>query len=243
MTKNLFLNVHYTTFAKTNHKITTKKPQRMFGSKKINKTISDLDSYLDSLDECILVYKDGIKNYLEGNSAEFTDNLKSITSLRDNAIEMRRTIENDLVTHALIADQRVEIMQLLERMDKINNMLYKNLCQYEIEIPFFPAEMNVDFLKLVEIAGLSLEGIIQATRDYFKSPRFVSERIHRIYFFEKEVSKLAQAMKRHVFHDMENFKLSQKFHLRYFTLHVEELAEEAVKVADHLAIMVIKQNR
>ncbi len=215
----------------------------MFGSKKINKTISDLDSYLDSLDECILVYKDGIKNYLEGNSAEFTDNLKSITSLRDNAIEMRRTIENDLVTHALIADQRVEIMQLLERMDKINNMLYKNLCQYEIEIPFFPAEMNVDFLKLVEIAGLSLEGIIQATRDYFKSPRFVSERIHRIYFFEKEVSKLAQAMKRHVFHDMENFKLSQKFHLRYFTLHVEELAEEAVKVADHLAIMVIKQNR
>ena len=215
----------------------------MFGSKKINKTISDLDSYLDSLDECILVYKDGIKNYLEGNSAEFTDNLKSITSLRDNAIEMRRTIENDLVTHALIADQRVEIMQLLERMDKINNMLYKNLCQYEIEIPFFPAEMNVDFLKLVEIVGLSLEGIIQATRDYFKSPRFVSERIHRIYFFEKEVSKLAQAMKRHVFHDMENFKLSQKFHLRYFTLHVEELAEEAVKVADHLAIMVIKQNR
>ena len=202
-----------------------------------------MDSYLDSLDECILVYKDGIKNYLEGNSAEFTDNLKSITSLRDNAIEMRRTIENDLVTHALIADQRVEIMQLLERMDKINNMLYKNLCQYEIEIPFFPAEMNVDFLKLVEIAGLSLEGIIQATRDYFKSPRFVSERIHRIYFFEKEVSKLAQAMKRHVFHDMENFKLSQKFHLRYFTLHVEELAEEAVKVADHLAIMVIKQNR
>ena len=215
----------------------------MFGSKNIKKTISDLDSYLDSLDECILVYKDGIKNYLEGNSTEFNDNLKSITSLRDNSIEMRRTIENDLVSHALIADQRVEIMQLLERMDKINNLLYKNLCQYEIEIPFFPAEMNVDFLKLVEIAGLSLEGIIQATRDYFKSPRFVSERIHRIYFFEKEVSKLAQAMKRHVFHDMENFKLSQKFHLRYFTLHVEELAEEAVKVADHLAIMVIKQNR
>lgn len=234
--------MHYTKFAKTNLK-NNHNFSKMFGSKKINKTISDLDSYLDSLDECILVYKDGIKNYLEGNSAEFNDNLKSITSLRDNSIEMRRTIENDLVSHALIADQRVEIMQLLERMDKINNLLYKNLCQYEIEIPFFPADMNVDFLKLVEIAGLSLEGIIQATRDYFKSPRFVSERIHRIYFFEKEVSKLAQAMKRHVFHDMENFKLSQKFHLRYFTLHVEELAEEAVKVADHLAIMVIKQNR
>ena len=59
---------------------------------------------------------------------------------------------------------------------------------------------------------------------------------------EKEVSKIAQSIKRHVFHDMDNFKLSQKFHLRYFALHVEELAEEAVKVADRLAILVIQQN-
>ncbi|MBR3100292.1 MAG: DUF47 family protein [Muribaculaceae bacterium] len=215
----------------------------MFGTKKINKTISDLDGFLDCLDESILIYKDGIKNYLEGNSNDFNDNLKSITRLRDNSIEMRRTIENDLFTYALITDQRVEIMQLLEGLDNISNLLYKNLCQYEIEIPFFPADMNVDFLKLVEIAALSLECTIQATRDYFKTPRFVTERLHRIYFFEKEVSKLAQGMKRRVFHDMDNFKLSQKFHLRYFTLHVEELAEEAVKVADHLAIMVIKQNQ
>ena len=56
------------------------------------------------------------------------------------------------------------------------------------------------------------------------------------------MSKLAQSIKRKVFHEMDNFKLSQKFHLRYFTLHVEELAEEAVRVADHLSIMVTKQN-
>ena len=54
--------------------------------------------------------------------------------------------------------------------------------------------------------------------------------------------KQAQTLKRRVFHEMENLKLSQKFHLRYFTLHVEELAEEAVKVADLLSIMVVKQN-
>ena len=77
----------------------------MFGTKKINKTISDLDGFLDCLDESILIYKDGIKNYLEGNSNDFNDNLKSITRLRDNSIEMRRTIENDLFTYALITDQ------------------------------------------------------------------------------------------------------------------------------------------
>jgi len=214
----------------------------MFKTKKTNKTISDLDSFLDYLDECVLTYKSGIKNYLEGNKTEFDDNLESITKLRNSTTGLRRTIENELYAYSLITDQRVEIMQLLERLDNIINLLYKNLCQYEIEIPFFPSELNIDFLKLVEIAALAIESTIQASRDYFKAPRFVNEKIHRIYFFEKEMSKLAQSIKRRVFHEMDNFKLSQKFHLRYFTLHVEELGEEAVRVADHLAIMVIKTN-
>lgn len=220
----------------------TQSPIIMFGLKKTNKTISDLDSFLDLLDECVLTYKSGIKNYLEGNKKDFDDNLESITRLRDNTIELRRTIENELYTYSLVTDQRVEIMQLLERLDTIINLLHKNLWQYEIEIPFFPSELNVDLLKLVEVTGLAVEGTIQASRDYFKAPRFVGEKTHRIYFFEKEVSKLAQSIKRRVFHEMDNFKLSQKFHLRYFTLHVEELAEEAVRVADHLSIMVIKLN-
>lgn len=214
----------------------------MFGLKKTNKTISDLDSFLDYLDECVLTYKSGIKNYLDGNKKEFDDNLENITKLRDTTTELRRTIENELYSYSLVTDQRVEIMQLLERLDTIINLLHKNLWQYEIEIPFFPSELNIDFLKLVEVTGLAVEGTIQASRDYFKAPRFVSEKTHRIYFFEKEVSKIAQSIKRRVFHEMDNFKLSQKFHLRYFTLHVEELAEEAVRVADHLTIMVIKLN-
>lgn len=220
--------------------LVTQQLNAMFGLKKTNKTISDLDSFLDLLDECVLTYKNGIKNYLEGNKKEFEDNLESITTLRENTTELRRIIENELFTYSLVSDQRVDIMQLLERLDMITNLLYKNLWQYDIEIPFFPSELNIDFLKLVEITGLAVEGTIQATRDYFKAPRFVSEKTHRIYFFEKEVSKLAQSIKRRVFHEMDNFKLSQKFHLRYFTLHVEELAEEAVKVADHLSIMVIR---
>lgn len=214
----------------------------MFGLKKTNKTISDLDSFLDYLDECVLIYKNGIKNYLEGNKKDFDDNLENITKLRDTSTDLRRTIENELYSYSLVTDQRVEIMQLLEQLDMIINLLHKNLWQYEIEIPFFPSELNVDFLKLVEITGLAVEGTIQATRDYFKAPRFVNEKTHRIYFFEKEVSKLAQSIKRRVFHEMDNFKLSQKFHLRYFALHVEELAEVSVRVADHLSIMVIKHN-
>lgn len=212
----------------------------MFGFRKVEKTIKTLDSLLDCLDECTLVFKSGVKNYLESNTVEFNDNLQSITALESKATELRRTIESGLYSHSLLTDNRVDVLQLLERLDNIVRLLYRNLCQFEIEVPFIPAELNVDFLKLVEVSALSVESVVPAAKSYFRTPQIMTEKIHRVYFYEKETAKLGQNIKRHVFHDMENFKLSQKFHLRYFTLHIEELAGEAAKAADLLSVMVVK---
>ncbi len=214
----------------------------MFRSRKVNQSIKDLDTYMAHLDECSLVFKNGVKHFLDGSSAEFQDNLQTITRLRDITTELRRNIENEFYSLSMLRENRVDLMQLLERLDKIADLLFKNLWQYEIEVPFFPAELMVDFLKLIEISSLAVEGSVEAAKNFFRDPQHVTERVHRIYYFEKEVMKQAQALKRQVFHEMENLKLSQKFHLRYFTLHVEELAEEAVRVADLLSIMVVKQN-
>lgn len=214
----------------------------MFRSKKVSQSIKDLDTYMEHLDECTLVFKNGVKHFLDGSSAEFQDNLNTITKLRDTTTELRRNIENEFYSLAMLRDNRVDIMQLLERLDKIADLLFKNLWQYDIEVPFFPAELTVNFLKLIEISSLAVEGSIEASKIYFRNPSHITEKIHRIYYFEKEVMKQAQGIKRQVFHEMDNMKLSQKFHLRYFTLHIEELAEEAVRVADLLSIMMIKQN-
>ena len=214
----------------------------MFRSKKVSQSIKDLDTYMEHLDECTLVFKNGVKHFLDGSSAEFQDNLNTITKLRDTTTELRRNIENEFYSLAMLRDNRVDIMQLLERLDKIADLLFKNLWQYEIEVPFFPAELTVNFLKLIEISSLAVEGSIEASKIYFRNTSHITEKIHRIYYFEKEVMKQAQGIKRQVFHEMDNMKLSQKFHLRYFTLHIEELAEEAVRVADLLSIMMIKQN-
>ena len=41
---------------------------------------------------------------------------------------------------------------------------------------------------------------------------------------------------------MDGLKLSEKFHLRYFSLHIEDLAKAAVKVAEQLSVMAIKRS-
>ena len=213
----------------------------MFGRNKVNQIIADLDQFIDKMDECVLLYKNGIRNYLEGNSQAFADNIKGVMTIRESTTDLRRNIENSLYSYTLVSENRVDILQLLEHMDMIVGQLYKNLVQYEIEIPFFPSELNVEFLKLVELASLSVEITAQSIRNHFRSPQLQQENIHRIYYYEKEADKLAQAIKRKVFHEMENFKLSQKIHLRYFTLHVEQIAEEAMKAADLLSVLAVKQ--
>lgn len=133
-------------------------------------------------------------------------------------------------------------MRLLEKMGHIATTLNDSLLQFEIENPFVPAELNNDFLKLTELSTLAVETALPSAKAYFRAPEDVAEKIQRVYFYESETNKCAQAIKRKVFHEMMNIKLSEKFHLRYFALHIENLSDAAVSVADQLSVMAIKRN-
>ena len=69
----------------------------------------------------------------------------------------------------------------------------------------------------------------------------MNEKIHRVYFYEKETDVLADVIRRKIFREMPDLHLSEKFHLRYFTLHIENISDTAEKVADLLSIMAIKR--
>ena len=214
----------------------------MFNLKNTNKTIQDIDTFFDTIDETILVFKSGVKNYLYNNTEQFNDNLQSMAKLEKTSNELRRSIESKLYTHSLMAEVRGDVLRLLERLENVVDILARNLFQFEVEIPFIPVELNNDFIKLTETSTLSVEGIIPEAKAYFRTPDLMTDKIHRVYFYEQETNKLAQSIKRKVFHEMDKLKLSEKFHLRYFTLHIEELSHAAEKIADLLSVMAIKRN-
>ena len=85
----------------------------MLRSHKINQSIEDLDTYMGYLDECSLVFKNGVKNYLDGSSADFQENLTNMTTLRDSSTELRRMIENDFYSLAMLRVDRVDVLYLV----------------------------------------------------------------------------------------------------------------------------------
>ena len=213
----------------------------MFGRKKSIKLIEDIDRYFDLIDQSLLVFKEGVRNYLYSNPAGLNDNLLKMSALESEADVLRREIENALYTQTALVRSRGDIMRLFEKTRSITDMLHDSLFQFEIETPFIPSELNPEFMKLTEFSTLAVESLIPAAKAYFKAPETVQDKINRAYFYEKEAVKYSQTIKRTVFHNMPSLKLSEKFHLRYFALHIEDLSKAAENVADQLAVMAIRR--
>ena len=214
----------------------------MFGRKRANKLVEDIDRYFDLMDQSVLVFKEGVRNYLYSNTNGFNENLMKMSALDSESSVLRREIENALYTQTALVRSRADIMRLFEKTRNITDILNESLFQFEIETPFIPSELNQEFMKLTEFSTLAVEAVVPAAKAYFRTPDLVQEKISRAYFYEKEAVKYSQTIKRNVFHNMPSLKLSEKFHLRYFALHIENFSKAAENVADQLAVMAIRRN-
>lgn len=213
----------------------------MFLFRHANKSIELIDNFLNLVDQGVIIFKEGVRNYLYNNRENFLDNLRTLSALETEADITKRKIENILYTQSLMPQLRGDILKLLEELDNILDLAKTSLFQFDVEVPFIPAGLNQDLIKLTELSGAAIESVVPAARAYFRDPETVKEKLHRVYLYEKEADKLADAIKRRVFQEMPDIKLSEKFHLRYFTLHIETLSDAAEKAADVLSIMAIKR--
>ncbi len=214
----------------------------IFSTNKAENTIKAIDNLLITVDSSVQVFRDGVKNYLYSEPAAFKDNLSAMAGLESEAGALRREIETYLYSRGSLLRSRGDIMRLLERLDHIISIISSDLIQFEIETPKVPPSLRKEYVKLSELASMAVESCIPGVKAYFDSPGSVSERINIVYFYDKEATKLAQSIKRTVFHEMDDLKLSEKFHLRYFALHIEDLSNAAMKVAEQLSVMSIKRN-
>jgi predicted phosphate transport protein (TIGR00153 family) len=188
----------------------------------------------------VLVFKEGVANYLNDNHTSFENNLQAITKLEGKADALRRWAENELYTHSLMPEFRGDILRLLEKMDDIIDTAKQNLYQFDVEQPKIPKKLNEDLLKLTDISTLAVGELIPAARAFFREPQSIKDKIHRVYFYEQEADQLANSVKKKIYAD-EKLQLAEKNQLRYFTLHIENISDCAETVADILSILAIKR--
>jgi len=93
---------------------------------------------------------------------------------------------------------------------------------------------------LVELAAKSSEVVVSAARIFFTSPDAVKDKIQKVLFYHRETDILSNNIKRKIFQEFDSLKLSEKIHLRYFALHIEQVSDASKNIAHQLSSLVIK---
>ncbi|MFH1214157.1 MAG: DUF47 family protein [Candidatus Neomarinimicrobiota bacterium] len=197
--------------------------------------------FLDVTVEASHVLITGMTHYLEGARELFEADFRQISALENRGDALRREIENQLYTETLIPESRGDVLALLENIDNITNQSKQILMELSVEIPEIPTEFHADYLQLTEKSIKAVEEVINSTRTFLNFPLMIEHSLNKVYFWESEADRHSELLKRKVFRTAD-LELSRKFHLRYFALHIELLADRAEDVADRLAIYAIKRS-
>ena len=202
--------------------------------------IIKIDEFIDNVDLGILVFREGIKSYLNKNMEDFERHLQKVDTLESNADKLQRSIENEMITHSILPQHRAEVFKLIDELDEIIDTVKSSLNEINIELPDIPSLLNNGFISLVETSANTAEELIPAARAYFRAPYTVREKLLKVYYFESETDKISRSIKKNIFQDMKELDLAHKAHLRHIIHHIENISDQAQKAADHLAGMAIR---
>ncbi|MGC1389893.1 MAG: DUF47 family protein [Bacteroidales bacterium] len=202
--------------------------------------IIKIDEFFDDIDLGLLVFREGIKAYLNKDMDAFIRHLQKVDNLENNADRLQREIENEMITHSILPQHRSEVSTLIDELDEVIDALKSSLNEIYIEMPDIPSSLNKNIISLTETSVSAAEELIPAARAYFKAPYTVREKLLKVYYFESETDKLSLKTKKIIFKEMNELDLAHKAHLRYIIHHIENVSDLAQKAADLLSGMAIK---
>lgn len=209
--------------------------------KTAKETIIKIDEFYDHVEEGLLLFTEGVENYLAGREDEFQENFKSIDKLEGMADKRQMEIENEFYIHSLLPQFASDVINLLEQSDELIDVPKINLGKIDVERPEIPEKLTGEFMKLTRISVKAGEYAVPGARMFFKDIKSVREKLNKVYFYERETDKLAMNLKKKVF-EMKDLDLSRKIHLREFALYIETISDKAKHIADLLSLLAIKVN-
>jgi hypothetical protein len=202
--------------------------------------IIKIDEFFDDVELGLLVFREGIKSYLDKDADAFARHLQKVDSLENNADRLQREIENEMITHSILPQHRSEVSALIDKLDEVIDAVKSSMHEIDIEMPDIPESLNKNFISITETSINAAEELIPAARAYFKAPYTVREKLLKVYYFESETDKLSYSTKKIIFQKMPELDLARKAHLRYIIHHIENISDLAQTAADLLSGMAIK---
>ena len=202
----------------------------------------DIDAYLYSIQKSGLIFHEAIKDYLNNDMVAFIKRVEEIRSVEHDADLIRKNFEHKLYAQMLIPEYRGDVLGLFETLDDISNIAKQIIVNFDIERPEIPDFLKPGLLRMAEHSKVAIEELVKAVHAFFSNIRETGSYIEKVNFYEHEVDKLQESLKREVFSSKAITGFGQKMHLRYFIEKTARLSDCAEDVCSRLAISVIKRS-
>lgn len=215
------------------------KLQLLSGSRTTQEKIS---VYLDKLTQAQLMFVLMWQIYVEkgGRHQDFEDQLDRLSRLESQADELRRDIKSLLYERTLIPDLRGDVMTLIEELDKVIGLQEAIGFHLQIEQPIMLPEFTDELNALLARVSEAIDYMVLCVRGFLSDMERVSEYAQKVIVLETEADRACTRLKLSIF-DSPDLPLERKVQLRYFIDRVDELANMAEDIVDHVSISTLKR--
>lgn len=209
--------------------------------RKADAIIESMDGFFSIVEESIKLFSDGIKDFLTGDKQIFNANLHEIRQREKSADALLSNVELNLYKYSLMPELRSDVMRLMQRIDDLVDTMKEVMVQFDVEHPFIPSELHEQLIQLTTCCSMSALEANSASVVFFRNSQQAKPHIRKAISLESEADDLAEQIKRRAFHELHQLTLPEKFHIRYFTLHIESVSDIAKSVVYTINLMLVKR--
>ena len=215
-------------------------PHILFGRSKELET--EITEYLDLVNRGALTFKRDLKRYVQKDFELFEESMTDIKEIENNADEHQKNIKYKLYKYMLIPDSRADVLSIIEEIDNITDLAKEVIYEISIEKPIVPADLESDFLELVENSAEAVDMLVKAVQAFFQEISQVNNYVNKVHFYEHQADKNEERLKRRIFSDeCQEIDIAYKLQLRYFIEEIAALSDQAEKVSENVSVAAVKR--
>lgn len=200
-----------------------------------------IQSFLEVIDNGLLLFEKAITYYLEGEKSLFQESIKRIYALENEADVLEDDIKTSLYKFLLLPDVRADVLSLIKSLDNIIDALEEISRDLNIQKPVFPDPIHKEIKELVKNTVYCADAILKGTSAFFNELHLVSSYVGKVDFFEHEVDLIQERIADLVYNGGIVETLAEKNQLNTLMTKISKVSDEAENIGAKLAIFTIKR--
>lgn len=196
--------------------------------------------YIDQWKRCLEDFKNAMEVYLsDGLGERFDYYVEHTHKMESQADDMRKKIEWEMYSKALLPESRGDILGFLETMDKIPNKAESILYQIQLQRLELPSELTPNMQRIVDLSYKANQLVYEAAIGLISQKGDIHKLADEIDAKESECDHAERDIIAKIFTmDMDK---AEKILLKELIVEFGTLTDRAENVSDRLTLLSVKR--